>query len=239
MRDDIMKTKKDFITEVRKSLSAMPLQPVAIDPALKHIEMPGGGIDIEIYKADKLEKIVLSAITIKDPPVVEASILVWPDDNHNLPILWSNLTMVESIMNVPIFDFIPLMDIVMWPDYAETYVSGIADLKAKALEIFGDTVIDKSIDLSSLTVYTLSPYRAVIKISDDGVERVPEAADAYIQAYIQLWKKAMPVPKADMDFYRKKKEATRMLMKNNDPGYPLMIDVFGEENTKKIFDAIF
>jgi len=28
-------------------------------------------------------------------------------------------------------------------------------------------------------------------------------------------------------------------MKENDPGYPIMIGIFGEENTKKQFDIIF
>lgn len=234
-----MERKKDFTHEAKKSLSALPLQPVAVDSALKHIEAPGGTFDIEVYKADKLEKVVLSTICIRETDVVEASVLVWPDENHNLPILWCNLTIVPTVMNVPIFDFVPLMDIVVWPEYAETYVAVIADLKAKALEIFGDTVVDKAVDLPSLTIYTLSPYRAVINISDEGIDRVPDIADAYIQAYIQLWQKAAPAQKGDLEFYRKKKDATRKLMKGNDPGYPFMIDVFGEENTKKIFDIIF
>ncbi|MEI6126166.1 MAG: hypothetical protein WCQ99_06375, partial [Pseudomonadota bacterium] len=79
-----------------------------------------------------------------------------------------------------------------------------------------------------------------INISDEGIKRVSMATEAYIQAYIQLWQQAQPVQKAgDRDFYLKKKEATRKLMKGNDPGYPFMIYVFGEENTHKVFDIIF
>ena len=37
----------------------------------------------------------------------------------------------------------------------------------------------------------------------------------------------------------KKKAATRTLMKANDPGYPFMVSVFGEEKTKSVFDSVF
>jgi len=212
-----MQTPKDFVQEAKKSLRALPLKPVAVDPGISHIEAPGGSIDIEAFTADKFEKVVLSTIKIHETGVLEESVLAWPDDRHNFPILWCNLTVVPSIMNVPIFDFIPLMDIVVWPEYAETYVAGIADLKARALEILGDTVVDKAVDLPSLTIYTLSPYRAVITIKEEGIGRVPDIADAYIKAYAELWQKAQPVADADLAFYQKKRAATRKLMKGNDP----------------------
>ncbi|MEI6128426.1 MAG: hypothetical protein WCQ99_17925, partial [Pseudomonadota bacterium] len=157
-----MGTTIDFVQEAKKTLLTLPLQPAAIDPALQHIQKEGGTIDIEVFKADKFEKVVLCTINIFETEVVEASVLAWPDDNHNFPILWCNLTIVPSVMNVPIFDFVPLMDIVVWPGYAETYVAGIADLKEKALDIFGDTILNKAVDLPSLTLYTLSPYRTII-----------------------------------------------------------------------------
>lgn len=231
--------KNNFITEVRKSLSALPLQPAAIDPSLKRIEAPGGVVDIEMYRGEKFEKVVLCSIAMHETGVLEQTVLAWPDEQHNFPILWCNLTIVPSVMNVPIFDFIPLMDIVTWPDYAQTYVAGIADLKAKALETLGDAIIDKAVDLPSLTIYTLSPYRVVCNITEDGIERVPGIVDAYISAYAALWRQARPVTGDDLAYYRRKRAATRTLMKGNDPGYPFMIDVFGEENTARIFDAVF
>ncbi len=234
-----MQTQKDFVHEAKKNLSALPLQHVAIDPGLGHIETPGGAIDIEVYRAPKFEKIVLSTIRIHETGVLEQTALAWPDESHNFPILWCNMTVVPSVMNVPIFDFIPLMDIVVWPEYAETYIAGIADLKAAALEAFGDTVVNKAVDLPSLTIYTLSPYRVVVNIKDEGVGTAPDVSAAYIQAYIRLWENAQPVLPQDREFYLRKRAATRTLMKGNDPGYPFMLDVFGEDNTKKVFDTIF
>ena len=64
--------------------------------------------------------------------------------------------------------------------------------------------------------------------------------NAYISEYIALWEKASRLDDGpEKQFYLRKKAATRKLMKANDPGYAFMIDVFGEENTRKVFDSVF
>ena len=230
----------DFAEQAKKSMSAIHLVPVDIDPELTRIEADGGTIDLELFKADKLEKIVFCTINMLETGVLESTAMVWPDDNHNLPILWCNLTIVPEVMNVPVFDFVPMMDIVVWPDYAEAYVAGVSDLRENALELFGETVRDKAVNLPSLSVYTLSPYRLVANITDEGINKTPEVLKAYITEYITLWEKASRLDDGpEKQFYLKKKAATRTLMKANDPGYPFMVSVFGEENTKKVFDSVF
>ena len=63
---------------------------------------------------------------------------------------------------------------------------------------------------------------------------------AYITEYIRLWEQAPSFDDGpEKQFYLKKKAATLQLMKANDPGYGFMIDVFGEESTKKVFDSVF
>lgn len=230
----------DFAGQAKKSMSGLNLAPAAIDPQVARIEAKGGTIDIELFKADKLEKIVLCTIKIHESGVVESTAMAWPDDSHNLPILWCNLTIVESVMNVPIFDFVPMMDIVVWPDYAERYIAGVSELRDSALELLGETVTDKAVNLPSRSVYTLSPYRLIAKLTDEGVEKTAAVVDLYTKAYSQLWEKAGALDKGpEKEFYLRKKAATRKLMKANDPGYAFMIDVFGEENTKKVFDTVF
>jgi hypothetical protein len=229
-----------FAAEAKKSLGALPLQPIALDPQLQHIKTDGGSVEIELFKADKFEKIVLCTINIFETEVVEATVMAWPDAQHNFPILWGNLTIVPCVMNVPIFDFIPLMDPVLYRDYADTYLEGVNELKADALELLGDTVLNKDVVLPSKTIYTLSPYSLIATIKEEGIPLVPQITDAYIKAYIKLWEKSAPVEKAaDLEHYAKKRAATSTLMKGNDPGYPFMIDAFGEEKTQKIFDIIF
>jgi len=195
---------------------------------------------IDVYKADKLEKIVFCTINIFESGVIEATVLAWPDDKYNFPVLWCNLTIVPSVMNVPVFDFIPLDDIVVRPRYADQYLENLCGLKSKALDFFGDTVVDKAIDLPSKTVYTLSPFNRVAMISDEGISRVPEAAIEYINSYIGIIQQAAPVAdKKEQEYCLNRKMAARELMKANDPGYPFMIDVFGEERTRRVFDLVF
>ena len=230
----------DFTGQAKQSMSALRLAPIDLDPQLARIEADGGTIDLELFKADKLEKVVLCTIKIHESGVVESTAMAWPDDNHNLPILWCNLTIVPSVMNVPIFDFVPMMDIVVWPDYAESYIAGISTLRDNALEILGETVTDKAVNLPSLTVYTLSPYRLIAKVTDEGIKKTSELVHLYTNEYCKLWEKAAILNEGpEKQFYLKKKAATRTLMKANDPGYPFMVNVFGEKNTKEVFDSVF
>lgn len=235
-----MSNKIDFVEVVKKSFGALPLQSIAIDPHLRHIQSEGGAVDLEICQMDKFEKIVLSTINIYQKSIVEASVIAWPDAKHHLPVLWCNLTLVSPLMNFIIFDFVPMLDPVSWPDYAETCIDGNRELKIKALELLGDTVIDNNVMLRSKTMYALSPYSLIANIKETGLSHVPEITKAYINAYLKLWEKARSIEKSnEFEPYTKKRAATRTLMKNNDPGYPKMINAFGEEVTRKVFDAIF
>ena len=229
-----------FAAEAKKSFGAIPMQPVTLDPQLRHIKTDGGSVEIEMFKADKFEKIVLCTINIFETEVVEATAMAWPDEEHNFPILWCNLTIVPYVMNVPIFDFVPLMDTVLHQGYADAYIECLNELKAGAIEALGESVINRDVTLPSKTIYSLSPYSLIANIKEEGIPAVPRIMDTYIKEYTKLWEKAGPVGSAvELEHYAKKRAATRILMKGNDPGYPFMIDAFGEEKTAAIFDTIF
>ncbi len=230
----------DFIKKAKESFSKLDLLKVEIEPDLKKIDVDGGIIELDVYKTDKIEKIVFCTINIFESGVVEATALAWPDDKHNFPALWCNLTIVPSVMNVPVFDFIPLEDIVIHPEYADQYLEGLLELRSNALDLFGDTLIDKAIDLPSKTVYTLSPFKLVAMISDEGISKMPEMAIKYISSYTGIIQQASPVAdEKEKNRCINRKMAARELMKANDPGYPFMIDVFGEEKTRRVFDIVF
>jgi hypothetical protein len=235
-----MNAKTDFILKAKDIFSTLVLSKVELDPEIRKIEADGGLIELEVYKTEKLEKIVFCFINIFDSGVIEATALAWPDDQYNFPVLWCNLTIVPSVMNVPVFDFIPLEDIVLHPEYADQYLDNLCELRSKALDLFGDTVIDKAIDLPSKTVYSLSPFNLVAMISDEGIPRVPKVAEEYINAYIEMSNNAVPITDEKIKEHSiRKKMAARALMKANDPGYPFMIAVFGEERTRRVFNIVF
>ena len=235
-----MNANTDFILKAKDIFSTLVLSKVELDPEIRKIEADGGLIELEVYKTEKLEKIVFCFINIFDSGVIEATVLAWPDDQYNFPVLWCNLTIVPAVMNVPVFDFIPLEDIVIHPEYADQYLDNLSELRSKALDVFGDTVIDKAIDLPSKTVYSLSPFNLVAMISGEGIPHVPKVAEEYINAYIEMSKNAVPITDEKIKEHSiRKKMAARALMKANDPGYPFMIDVFGEDRTRRVFNIVF
>ena len=230
----------DLIFEAKKFLDKLSLESVSIDQGMKHIVVEGGTIDLEVYKCEKFEKVVFVTIKIHETGVSDETVILWPDDNYNLPFFCCTLTIIPSVMNALILDFAPLMDFVVWPEYAEKYIQGINDLKTKAFEILSNTIVDKAVDLPSLSVYTFSPYKIVANISDEGVTRLPQVLNEYLPAYLKHWQQAEQITEdKKRDFYLKKKESTRKLLKGNDPGYPIMVGIFGEEKTSKVFDLVF
>lgn len=231
---------RGFFPKAHELLRTLALQEVAVDPAMKKIENDRGISEVCIYRNDKFEKIVFSEIRLHETGVDESSLIMWPRDGYALPVLWCNLTIVPGVMNVPIFDFIPMLDIVVWPEYAARYMPGLSDLRDSALETFGDTIINKAVDLPSLVAYALSPYRLIINVQEDGVQKMPEVVEVYLRAYLKHVQEATALTSDEQkEFSRRRKESCRKLMKGNDPGYPFMLDVFGEKNTQCIFDLVF
>ncbi len=232
--------KYDIIDLAKQRFKSLGLTEIPIDPDLRKINVDGGQITIDLFSSEKIEKMIFSSIELYETGVVESTVMAWPSDDYCFPALWCNLTIVPEVMNIPICDFVPLMDMVVWPEYRETYITDLAETKLSALEILGDTVMDKAVDVPSASVCAFSPYKLVATVSDDGVKLIPEMMVGYFDSYLAMVERDRPIAvAADREFYLKKKRATRELMKQNDPGYPFMIDVFGEEITEKVFDIIF
>jgi hypothetical protein len=234
-----MDGKSDFIEGAKKSLAPVLVQEVDIDEGVKRIEVEGGSIDLDVFRAKKVEKAVFSTIRIHAQSVAEQSVLVWPEDTYDLPIFWCNLSQMPN-MNMAIFDFLPLMDVVVWPQYAEKYLKGLAQVKEQALGILEDGIVDTVYELSTVIAHAISPCKVILKVTEAGAARVPRAVDEYSKAYITHWEEAEPLQvDGELDFCKRKKGAIKRLMKENDPGYPFMVKVFGEEKTRKVFDIIF
>ncbi len=223
----------------KKALEALSLIAVPLDPELRTIEAEDGRVYLDVYKGKKISKAVFSAIEIHSMSVAEQSIIIWPDDPYDFPVFWCNLTQMPG-MSFFIFDFMPVMDIVVWPEYGEKYLLGLVEMKANALEKLGDGVAEKHFDLRSLAGWAFSPYRTLFRLSEDGVQRIDPVIQEYGQAYVKLWQDAVPVQQAEeAAFCRRKKAAVRKIMAENDPGHPLMLGVFGAEKTEKVFEIVF
>ena len=230
-----------FIAAVREIFETkMGLGRIPLDQELERVEGQKGSVRLEVFRTGRIEKVVLSTITIARTGVSETSALVWPEDGHDLPVFWGNLTRIPGVMNVAILDFIPLVDVVLWPDYIERYMSTLAEVRASALGLLAGCVLDGAVDLPSPVAFALSPHRVVARISEAGVERIPAVAEAYARAYVTLWDRTHPLPAGlKRELCLDRKAALRGLMRANDPGHPHMVGAFGEQLTTRIFDAVF
>lgn len=234
-----MEDRFHFIKAARQGLEILHLTSAPIDPALKYIKAEGGWIALDVFRGDKIAKAVFSIIEIPSMSVAEQSILIWPGDNHDIPIFWCNLTQMPG-MSFHIFDLIPVMDIVIWPSYGGRYLSGLPELKKKAVEHLKDGIAENNFELTSVTAYAFSPYRICLKLNEEGVSRISPVIEEYSKAYVELWQKAEPIRQPEEEaFCKRKREAVRKLMKENDPGYPIMVNIFGKEITSKVFDIVF
>jgi hypothetical protein len=234
-----LKTCSTFLEQTKKSFADLSFTMTEIDPALKHIEVEGGRSTLEVFQGEKVAKAIFSAIEIDSMSVCEQSVIIWPQNHYDLPIFWCNLTQMPG-MSFHIFDLIPLMDIVVWPAYGEKYLTRLQAIKQKAVDVLGDGIIEKNFDITTVVGWAFSPNRILFKLTETGVTRLAPLLDDYGTLYKNLYNDAsQATSSAERDFAMRKREAVRRLMKENDPGYPLMTGLFGNELTAKVFDIVF
>jgi len=234
-----MDAKDFYLDRMRSNLGQLKLQEVSLDEALTKIEVEGGSIDLSLHKTDKIEKLTFSTISIHASSVAESSLLAWPEDGYNLPLFWCNLTSMPG-MNIFINDFTPLTDIVMWPQYGERYLDDLMAVKSSAANELKEGMVDKAFPLSTKTAWALSPHCTVFSLQDEVIPRLGSVVEQYCKLYLKLWQEAVMIEKGEeRQFAQRKKEAVRKMMKENDPGYYFMVNIFGEDTTRQVFDLIF
>lgn len=231
----------DFIDSAKTSLSSLMETPVEFDEELRDYVAEGGSIHLEVYTSDKIEKIVISSIQIEETGVSEESVFIYPDAGYEFPVFWANMTRMFGIVNILIFDFMPLQDLVMTPSYGEEYMNPLYETKQHVMdEILKRTVKDKAYEFSSQAMYAYSPYRMIATVSFFGAIRIADIVDAYCSTYLDLMEAATVLDAGDhLDYATDKHNALRDLLRTNDPGYPFMVETFGEEVTQRVMDVIF
>jgi hypothetical protein len=230
----------DFIGSAQDSFSSLMDEAVPFDEQLRHYETEGGTIDLDVYTSDKIEKIVFSSIQIKATRVSEESVFIYPAEGYEFPVFWANMTRFSGI-TILIFDFMPLQDLVMSPDYGQEYIEPLNETKGQVInKILRFSVRDKAVEFSSLAMYAYSPYKMIARVSILGALRIADVLDAYSTTYLSLCENAPELGEgAARDYATQKHAALRELLRANDPGYPSMVETFGEEITQRVMDVIF
>lgn len=232
----------DFIGSAKTSFSSLMETPVEFDEELRDYVAEGGSIHLEVYTADKIEKIVFSSIQIEETGVSEESVFIYPDAGYEFPVFWANMTRMFGIINILIFDFMPLQDLVMTPSYGEEYMNPLYETKQQVMDeiLKKYTIKDKAYEFSSQAMYAYSPYRMIAQVSFLGAIRIADVVEAYSSTYLDLMEAAAELDAgAQLDYATEKHTALRELLQTNDPGYPFMVETFGEDITTRVMDVIF
>lgn len=234
-----MEGKKKFIEGVKKGLEKLSLNEAEMDKGLKRTEFKEGFMDMEMFGAEKIEKAIFSITVMYEPSMTENSVIVWPADDYDLPFYWCSLTQMPG-MNILIIDFMPLMDVVLCPQYGEKYLLDLQVIKNSATEKLKDGILDKAFSLSTKTKWAFSPQSTVFLLTDEIIHDLGPVVDEYSKLYIKLWQEAKTFDQdEERQFCKRKKEATRKLLRENDPGYYPLLNILGEDKTNRLFDLFF
>ncbi len=230
----------DFIGSAKKSFSTYMTETVPFDETYQQYDVEGGSVSLEVYTSDKIEKIVFSSIQIESTGVSEESVFIYPAEGYDFPVFWANMTRF-SFINILIFDFMPLQDLVVSPEYGLKYMEPLKTTKEAVMDdILGYTVRDKAVEFSTQAMYAYSPYKMIVRVSLLGAMQIADVVDAYGKMYISLCDNATQLEEgAARSYATQKLTALRTLLRTNDPGYPYMLEVFGEAVTQEIMDVIF
>jgi hypothetical protein len=226
-----------LFTIFKEALKGTKLIKIPLEKGMDRIEVEKGSSTIEIHRAERLERIILSSIDIKGA-AREQTLFIWPEPKYYLPLFWCNLTRIDN-RSFFILDYLPLLDPVVWPEYFEQCLKGFSTLRPKLLDVMKEFILDKDPTLPAPIAILLSPFKITISIKAEGDVKLYEIIQTGICSYLEMAKKALPVSEEEKVFLLKKRENVKRQMRSNDPGYPFMVNTFGEELTKKIFDTIF
>jgi hypothetical protein len=189
-----------------------------------------------LYKAPKLDKIVFAVHRFKEMLMSYATI-IWPDDEHALPIFQSYWA--ESAKgSYFIIDFYPTADCIVDDEYLALYLAPLEDLYEKGITIFPDQ-LGRSRDWFRALI---SPYclnADLFPSTRKTQDAIIELTMGYLAVYIDLWKKDEKRNPAYMKLLNQRKEAIRKNFKEKDPGAKMMELAVGHEMAELSLRAIF
>jgi len=236
----------DFFGDMEAQLTEFMVEELAVDPAVGNVVTDGGEVTVQWYRADKIDRVVFSSIHIKETGVYEESVFVYPEEGYEFPVLWTNLTQMSG-MYILVVDFIPLQDIVMKKDYGQRYLAPLKTAKDNVLGTYDSPgileggVLDEVSFENYCSIYVFSPYKTIIMVAPNAIDRLADVLHEYCAAYISLVNESemLEVGSADREYAADRLDAMLNLLQECDPGYKYMVEAFGQETTDGIFDVVF
>ena len=180
-----------------------------------------------LYAAPKLEKIVHAIQSYKDKLMVYGTI-IWPDDTHALPI-YSAFWAESAKGSFFLLDYYPIADCICDIPYMEKYLEPLEDIFNKGVEYYPDQGPGRNPNWYRAL---LSPYAIAADIfpgTKKDQSRILELMTGYLNIYHDLWEKDEPSDPESMKSLNKRKNAIRQIMRDKDPGGPMIEHAVGKE----------
>ncbi len=189
-----------------------------------------------LYRVPKLDKICFTIHNFKGMLMSYATI-IWPDDEHALPIFQSYWA-ENPKGSYFIIDFYPTTDCIVDTDYMAHYLTPLEDLYEKGVKIFPDRFGRSSAWFRAL----VSPYCLTADFgpsTQKTQDAILEITLGYLSIYHDLWKKDEPCLPDDMKPFIQRREAIRKNFIEKDPGAKMMELAVGHEMAELSLKAVF
>jgi hypothetical protein len=204
----------------------------------------GGYSSFRLKGSDKVDKIVYGELHYLNRAKYCAMNMTASDD-YDLPIFACEFDETSKRLSVTV-DLMPLVDVVVHPEYREKYLDPLADIWRRYRTVPGLTdegrcLVQRRYGPWPWARETLSPYPIDGRIADpDHRYKSIEAIVAYARVWIDLLKKAQPV--TDEGYRREmliRKRAMQKYYRDLDPGGEVIKKIFGEEQHRLFVSLIF
>ncbi|MCK5187344.1 MAG: hypothetical protein KAR43_09455 [Deltaproteobacteria bacterium] len=179
-----------------------------------------------LYKAPKLEKIAFGVGCFREK-LMSYALMIWPDDNHALPI-YSSYWAESAKGSFFIIDLYPLADCIRDLPYLEKYLAPLEDIYAEGLEHFPPSNVRSMNWFRTVN----SPYLITTEAdaTKENQERLLNLTLDYLKVYIDLWKNEEPSTPEYMKELNARKEAIRKtFMERDSIGDMMLTKALGKE----------
>ena len=179
-----------------------------------------------LYKAPKLEKIAFGVGCFREK-LMSYALMIWPDDNHALPI-YSSYWAESAKGSFFIIDLYPLADCIRDLPYLEKYLAPLEDIYADGLEHFPPSKVRSENWFRTVN----SPYLITTEAdaTKENQERLLNLTLDYLKVYIDLWKNEEPSTPEYMKELNARKEAIRKtFMARDSIGDMMLTKAIGKE----------
>ncbi len=207
--------------------------------------MAEGGYECyRVKDSDKIDKICYGELHYMKRAKYCAFNMTATDD-YDLPIFACEFDETSKRLSLTV-DFMPVVDIAVYPEYRKKYLDPLADLWRTYRSIPGLTeegrcLVQRRYGPWPWARATMSPYPIDGRVTETEVRnKAVEPIVAYARAWLALLDRAQPVPEGDykQEMLRRKRTMQKYY-RDLDPGGEVLKKLFGEEGHKLFVSLVF